>query len=158
MKTTPECKALLKNFDLTSKIDNTVARAVFTKSDRTSLAHTVISSTSTKSQPTADRTGISKCKNISITTGLARETIGLSTLTLPKLGDASLGVKLTITATGQGKKLTTNAYLAEIQRGNVLDTLVLADGASPDGTVTPVNPAVLSMLARTADAKVAKVT
>lgn len=158
VKTTPECKAVLKNFDLTSKIDKTVARAVFMKSDRTGLAQTVVSSTSSKSPPAADRAGLSKCKNSTVSTGLGQATLGLATLPLPKLGDDSLGVELTITASGQGKKIVQNLYLAEIKRGNTVDAVVLADGASPDGTVTPVKSDQLASLARTADAKVAKVT
>jgi hypothetical protein len=158
VKTSPECKAVLKNFDPTAKIDKTVARVGFTKSDRTSLGQSVVSSTSGKSQPGSDRAGLAKCKNITISTGVGTATLGLSILPLPKLGDDSLGVKLTITATGQGKKLTQNAYMAEIQRGNTLDTLILADGASPDGSVTPVKSDQLAPLARAADAKVAKIT
>ncbi len=158
VKTTPACKAVLKNFDLTTKVNKTVAKAVFAKADRTSLAQTVVSSTSTRSQPATDRAGISKCKNITVSTGLGQQTLGLAALPLSKFGDDSLGIRLTVTAMGQGKKVTQNAYLVEIQRGNTVDVVVMADGVSPDGSVTPVQADRLAALARTADAKVAKVT
>ena len=157
--TTPQCKALLSNFDLTSPVKNTAQREsssprlirlrwrrCWCPPMRRGLRHP------------RPRAGIAKCKKISITTGVGRATVDLAPIALPKLGDDSLGVKLTVTVTGQGKTVVLNEYLALIQRGNTVDALVLGDAPANGGPVKKVNPATLGPLAQKADAKVAKVT
>jgi hypothetical protein len=157
LHTSAECKALLAHFNLTGRVEKTSARVVFTKADRTQLAQVLVSSTAT-SEPAAGRAGLSKCKKISISTGLGRATVDISLFNVPKLGDDSLGAKLTVTVTGQGKTVIENAYLAEIRRGNTLDVVVLGDAPPAGGPVKPVDPSALGPLARTADAKVAKIS
>ena len=88
-----------------------------------------------KPPPSATRAGIAKCKKISITTGVGRATVDLAPIALPKLGDDSLGVKLTVTVTGQGKTVVLNQYLALIRRGNTVDALVLGDAPATGGPV-----------------------
>jgi len=156
VKASKQCKTILANFDTTTTVSKTTASAAFKKADTTSLRQTLVSTTGERPSPTADRKGVSACKSISINTGLARETLALSAYDIPRLGDESLGVKLTVTLTGQGKKVVANAYLAEVLRGNTLNRLVLADGGGGATKVVPVDPSKLGSLAQSADTKLAK--
>lgn len=158
VKAPKQCKALVANFDVTSPVANTAAGALFRKADTTVLTQTLVSSTATKKKPAADRAALSACKSIFVSTGLAREEIAIAPFTIPRLGDESVGVKLTVTVKGQGKTVVQKAYLAEILRGNTLDAIVLADGATAAGVVKPTDPGALGPLARRADAKVASIT
>lgn len=152
----PECKLLLASLSRRAKTsDKTTASVVFRKADMTKLEEGLVTVAGLEQTFTQGQQAIAGCKLLNTSGPAGSLSLVVAPFDVPKLADGSYGAKLTVTVNLQGQTSTGDSYVGFVRRGEVEETVQLADHTSTTGPPVMADPAALAGLMQKADAKLA---